>query len=107
MSSPWGSPGRYRSPWPTATVRGGAVLRKRWSSIPLIPLLEPRITPVVVTAHLPEALLVLGEQGQTRHPLRALPEVEVRHEQARRATVDVGQRCAVDVPHDPGLAVGE
>ena len=39
------------------------------------------------------------------HPLRALPEVEVRHEQPRRTAVLGVERLAVELERDPGLAV--
>ena len=48
-----------------------------------------------------------GEQAQPGDPLRALPEVQVGHDHARRAAVVDGQRAAVDLPRDPRLAAGD
>src|SRR4051794_7680334 len=45
--------------------------------------------------------------AQARDPLRALPEVEVRDEQAGRAAVLAGQWLALVFPDDPGLAAGQ
>ena len=56
---------------------------------------------------LPEARLVVLAQLEPAHPLGALPEVEVRDEQARGASVLVLQRIAVVVVDDPGLPVGD
>ena len=56
-------------------------------SVTLVPLLEPGVTPVVVAVDLPEARLVMVQQPQAGHPLGALPEVQVRHEQPGRAAV--------------------
>src|SRR5687768_7675283 len=69
-------------------------------SVTLVPLLAPRVTAVVVAVLLPEAGLVAGEQRQLADPLRALPEVEVRDEQAHGAAVLDGQRPPVELPHD-------
>src|SRR5271166_2077947 len=48
-------------------------------SVALVALLEPRVAVVVVAVDLPEARLVVVQQTQPGHPLRALPEVQVRH----------------------------
>src|SRR5687767_15137615 len=52
-----------------------------------VALLAPGVAVVVVTQGLPEAGDVVGGELQPPHPLRALPEVQVRHEQARRSSV--------------------
>src|SRR5262249_61719024 len=52
-----------------------------------IALLVPGVAVVVVAERLPEAGLVLFQQPQAPNPLRALPEVEVRHDQAGRPPV--------------------
>src|SRR3954453_18270195 len=77
------------------------------TSVPLVALLEPGVAVVVVAVALPEALLVVVEQGQPGHPLRALPEVEVWHQQPDRTAVLSRQRPAVVGPHHPGLAVSD
>src|SRR6187549_2029704 len=64
-------------------------------SVTLVPLFLPRVAPVVVAVALPETLLVVVEQGQPRHPLRALPEVQVRHEQSHGTAVVARERCPV------------
>ncbi len=42
---------------------------------------------IVIAKRLPEAWFILIDQAQSPHPLGALPEVEVRHQQACRAAV--------------------
>src|SRR4051812_16192086 len=76
----------------------------RATSVTLIALLEPGIAAVVVAVALPETRLVVVEHAQTGDELSALPEVEMRHEQARRAAVLAFERFAVEVPHHPGLS---
>ena len=61
----------------------------------------------VVAVLLPEAGLVLVAQLEPAHPLGALPEVEVRHEQPRRAAVLGLERLAVVGEGDPRLAAGQ
>ena len=56
---------------------------------------------------LPEARLVVRAQLEPAHPLRALPEVEVRHQQPRRAAVLRRERLAVVAERDPRLAAGD
>ena len=55
---------------------------------------------------LPEARLVLVTQLEAAHPLRALPEVQVRHQQAGGAAVLGIERLAVIAECNPGLTVG-
>src|SRR4051812_36185547 len=62
-----------------------------------IPLFLPRVTAVVVPVGLPEAGLVVVEELDTSHPLRALPEVKVRNEQAGRPAVHGVERLAVEL----------
>src|SRR3954453_5043075 len=50
------------------------------ASVIRISLLVPRIAVHVVPAQLPEARLVALRELKTVHPLRRLPEVEMRHE---------------------------
>ena len=78
--------------------------RRAARSVARVPLLEPWVAVVVVAVALPEARLVVVAQLQPAHPLRALPEVEVRHEQPRRAAVLGLERLAVVAVRDPGLA---
>src|SRR3954451_12173400 len=74
-------------------------------SVTLVTLLEPRVAPVVVAVALPEARLVMVEQGQPGDPLGALPEVEVRDQQSHRAAVLDRKRPPLVGPDDPGPAV--
>src|SRR3954467_2330392 len=76
-------------------------------SVTLVPLLPPGVAEVVVPVLLPEAGLVARHQRQLADPLRALPEVEVRHQEPDGAAVLDRQRLAVELPHDPGLATGD
>src|ERR671923_141062 len=66
------------------------------------PLPLPRIPAVVVAEPLPEAALVVVEQADAAYPLGALPQVQVRHKQARRRAVLRLERAAVEVVGDPG-----
>src|SRR5215470_19496942 len=59
-----------------------------------VSLLTPRVAVHVVPAQLPEAGLVALRELKPVHPLRRLPEVEMRHEQARRPPVIARQRLA-------------
>ena len=70
-------------------------------SVALITLLKPGIPAVVVAERLPEARLVLLREVQPAHPLRALPEVEVRDEQAGGAAVLGLEVVAVEAVDDP------
>src|SRR3954463_3428588 len=73
-------------------------------SVALITLLKPGVPAVVVTERLPEAGLVLLGEGETADPLGALPEVQMRYQQARRTAVLGLQRLVVEAQDDPGLA---
>src|SRR5215475_11133309 len=64
------------------------------ASVIRISLLIARIAVHVVAAQLPEAGLVALRELKTVHPLRRFPEVEMRHEQARRTLVLARQRLA-------------
>ena len=66
----------------------------------------PRISVVVVAVALPEARLVLVPELEPAHPLRALPEVEVGDEHARRAAVLGLERLAAVPERDPCPAAG-
>src|SRR5205807_8936018 len=77
------------------------------SSVALVALLEPRVSVVVVAVALPEARLVLGAELDSPHPLRALPEVELRDEQPRPPAVLGLERLAVVGVGDPRLAAGD
>src|SRR5204862_3649656 len=76
------------------------------SSVAAVALLEPRVAVVVVAVALPEARLVVLQQTQPAHPFRALPEIQVRHEQPRRPAVLSRERRAVVADRDPGLPSG-
>src|SRR5918997_6213422 len=76
-------------------------------SVTLVPLLAPGVTEVVVAVLLPEPRLVARHQGELADPLRALPEVQVRHQQPDGTAVLDGQRLAVVLPHHPRLAAGD
>src|SRR4051794_31046798 len=73
------------------------------ASVIRISLLIPGIAVHVVPAQLPEAGLVSVRELKTVHPLRRLPEVEMRHEQARRPPVVARQRLAFVLERDHGL----
>src|SRR5437868_12905467 len=74
-------------------------------SVAPVPLFQPRVAENVIAVGLPETRLVLVLQPEAAHPLRALPEVEVRHQQPRRPAVLRLERLAVVVVGDPCLAI--
>src|SRR5664279_5327771 len=79
-------------------------------SVTLVPLLEPRVTAVVVAVALPETRFVVIEQGEPGDPFRALPEVQVRHQQPHRAAMIDRQRVALvgpDHPRSPSGDIGQ
>src|SRR4051812_27561659 len=76
-------------------------------SVALITLLKPRVSAVVVAERLPEARFVLIAEDQPPRPLRALPEVQMRDEQAGRAAVLGLEVLAVVAVGDPRLAAGD
>src|SRR6476659_7748975 len=59
----------------------GSAAGEEVTSVALVPLLLPGISPVVVAVALPEPLLVVVEQAQPGDPLGALPEVQVGDQQ--------------------------
>src|SRR5436305_11635700 len=83
-----------------------ALSQTMFRSIALVSLFLPRIAVVVIAVPLPEAGLVVVEHLESRNPLRALPEVEMRYEQPRGAAVFDRQRFTFVIPHDPRLAAG-
>src|SRR4051812_9552913 len=70
-------------------------------SVAPVALLAPRVAVVVVAERLPEAGLVLRHEDEAAHPLGALPEVQMRDEQARGAAVLRLERLAVVLVDDP------
>src|SRR3954453_23203041 len=72
----------------------------RRQSVALITLFKPGVSAIVVAEGLPEGGLVLLAEDQPPHPLRALPEVEVRDEQAGGAAVLGLQVVAVEAVGD-------
>src|SRR5690606_18733987 len=80
--------------------------RLRAPSLAVALFLE-RITSQVVAVHLPEAWLVLVHELQATHPLRGLPEVQVRHHQAHWPAVLASQYLAVVVCREQVLRANE
>ncbi len=76
------------------------------ASVTLVALLQPRIAAIVIAVPFPEPGFVVVEKLKARHPLGALPEVEVRDEQPCRTSVVGWERLPVDLPRDPGLSTG-
>src|SRR6476661_9643108 len=70
---------------PPRGASGTPAPRTSAGSVTLVPLLSPGVAEIVVPVLLPEPGLVAGHEGQLAHPLRALPEVQVRHQQPDRA----------------------
>src|SRR5439155_1468790 len=75
-------------------------------SVTLVALLEPRVAVVVVAVAFPEPRLVVILELQAGDPFRALPEVQVRHQQPGRAPVLDRQGVSLVVPDNPRLAAG-
>src|SRR3954467_15885036 len=73
-------------------------------SISGVALFSPRVTVVVVTQTLPESGYVAVAQLNGSHPLRGLPEVQMRHQQPRRAAVHRAKRFALVAVDNPGLS---
>src|ERR1700760_503049 len=108
--SPW---------WRTSTTRASrqiAARRRSFGSsrsfagvvsVPVEPLLEPGVAALVIAVHLPEPGLVVIEQRDLRDPFGRLPEVQVRDDHPHRTPVLAGQRPALVLPDDPGLAAGD
>src|SRR6266480_1021997 len=82
----------------------GAAIGWLTSGIPLVALLSPRIAAVMIAELLPKTGLVTVQQLKPAHPLRALPEIEVRHEETRRPTMLRRKRCPIVTEHHPRLA---
>src|SRR5579862_3542580 len=59
------------------------------------PLLFPGITVDVVSVLFPETGFVLGNERESSAPLYALPEIQVRNDEAQRVAVVCGERLAV------------
>src|SRR3954470_17839009 len=70
-------------------------------SVALITLFKPGVSAVVVSERLPEARLIGFHEVQPAHPLRALPEIQVRDEQAGGAAVLGLEVVAVVAVDDP------
>src|SRR6478752_2267919 len=88
-------------------VAGSQPVGSDTRSVALIALLTPRVAQIVVTIALPEALDVVVQQGDLADPLRALPEVQMRHQQPHRPAVLARQRAPLVRPDDPRLAVAQ
>src|SRR3954471_17351155 len=76
-------------------------------SVPRIALLFPRVAVVVVAVGLPEAGLVVVAKLKAADPLRALPEVQMRDQQPRRAAVLGLKRLTAVLVGDPRPATDQ
>src|SRR6267378_7078168 len=65
-----------------------------------IPLFRPRVAPHVIAVLLPESGDVLVDQRETPYPLRALPEIQVRHQQPGGPAVLGCEPLAVPLERD-------
>src|SRR5262245_45789551 len=73
--------------------------------VTVVPLFAPRIAVAVVTIHLPESRLVVVHEAQAPDPLGGLPEIEMRHQEARGPAVLGCERLAVVFPDHVCLSV--
>src|SRR5919197_2560342 len=108
-SASWASPSGRRRRWRGATrspPRATARELARGSRVTAVPLLTPRVAVVVIAERLPESGLIALHEAQLPHPLRALPEVEVWHEEARGTAVLGRERHTVVSHRHPCLAAG-
>src|SRR6185369_2755574 len=76
----------------------------RGASIAVITLLPPGIAIVVITTRFPEPGLVLGHEAKPSQPFCALPEVKMRHQKSRGATVRRGKRQTLIAGRDHRLS---
>src|SRR4029453_9420595 len=96
---------RARAFEPEASRRPSPPPQRRARSVAPVPLFQPRVAEEVVAVRLPESGVVLVAEPQAANPFRALPEVQVRHQQARGPAMLRLERLAVVVVRDPRLAV--
>src|SRR3954468_741466 len=69
--------------------------RRRSGSVAPVALFLPGVAAVVIAVALPEARLIHGGELDPAEPLRALPRVEARHDEAQRVAVLGRERLAV------------
>src|SRR5256885_1640544 len=62
-------------------------MQQQLKSVAPVALLAPGIAANVIPVRLPETWLLLGLKRDATNPFRALPEIEVRHQQPDRAAV--------------------
>src|SRR4051812_16104896 len=77
------------------------------SHLLVVTLLEPGIAVVVIAAHFPKARLVEHREFEPLDPLRALPEIELRHDYAERSAMFPAERLAVPAPRQQHVVGGE
>ena len=77
------------------------------TSIIRISLLGPRVAAIVIAARLPKSRLVGGLELDGAEPFRALPKVEMRHDQAHRAAVFLGERLSFPAMGEQRVLDGE
>src|SRR4051794_40959844 len=90
-----------------ADCHGVPGLTAAGASVALVALFEPGVAAVVVAVLFPEAGFVVVEHPQPGDELRALPEVEVRHDEPRRSAVLTREWLPVDLPRDPRFPPGD
>src|SRR5690348_10807673 len=73
--------------------------------VTVVPLFAPRIAVAVVSIHLPESRLVVLHETQAAYPLRGLPEIQMRYEEARGPSVFRVERFAIVLPDDQPFSV--
>src|SRR5262249_4809647 len=94
-SAPWPSRHEARQPFRLAT------------SVAPVALLPPRISIDVVAEALPEPGDLLVHELDPPDPFRALPQIEMRNEEAGRAAMLCLEIRPVESKSDPGLTVHE
>src|SRR5687768_11054456 len=73
--------------------------------VTVVALFLPRVPVGVVPVHLPEPWLVVLHETEPAYPFGGLPEIEVRHQEARWAAVLGRERFAVEFPDDECLSI--
>src|SRR3954470_22765134 len=91
----------------SSTLRGDVARSVERVSVTGIALLGPRVASVVVTAGFPETGRIAAEDFDALQPLRAFPEIQMRHYQPHRAAVLRLQRRARPAMREQGVLGGK
>src|SRR5678815_5129182 len=83
-------------------------LKRLWFSwVAGVPLFTPRVPVVVIAERFPEPGLLTLHEMHPPHPFRTLPEVEMRHREARGTAVLRREWHSTVFHRHPRLAAGQ